>query len=33
MLSGTVPFALLGSDAGTQLVTDELGRIEFGDFA
>ncbi len=27
------PFELLGSDAGTQVVEQELGRIEFGDFS
>jgi putative toxin-antitoxin system antitoxin component (TIGR02293 family) len=27
------PLSLLETDAGTQAVTDELGRIDFGDFA
>jgi putative toxin-antitoxin system antitoxin component (TIGR02293 family) len=27
------PFELLGSDAGTQVVEQELGRIEYGDFS
>jgi len=28
---GSGPFDLLGTDAGAELVTDELGRIEYGD--
>lgn len=28
---GVSPLSLLGSDAGAEAVTDELGRIEFGD--
>ena len=28
---GASPLSLLGSDAGAEAVTDELGRIEFGD--
>jgi putative toxin-antitoxin system antitoxin component (TIGR02293 family) len=30
-LQGAAPFDLLGTDSGAELVTDELGRIEFGD--
>jgi hypothetical protein len=30
-LRGEIPLALLGTDAGAELVADELGRIEFGD--
>lgn len=30
-LRGAVPFELLGTDAGVELVTEELGRIEYGD--
>lgn len=30
-LEGLAPLGLLGTDAGATLVTDELGRIEFGD--
>lgn len=30
-LRGHAPLALLGTDAGAERVTDELGRIEFGD--
>jgi putative toxin-antitoxin system antitoxin component (TIGR02293 family) len=30
-LGGYAPLSLLASDAGTELVTDELGRIEYGD--
>jgi putative toxin-antitoxin system antitoxin component (TIGR02293 family) len=30
-LQGFVPLGLLGTDAGAALVTDELGRIEYGD--
>ena len=30
-LRGLAPLDLLGTDAGTALVTDELGRIEYGD--
>jgi putative toxin-antitoxin system antitoxin component (TIGR02293 family) len=30
-LQGFAPLGLLGTDAGTALVTDELGRIEYGD--
>ncbi len=32
-LSDAKPLSLLDSDAGTQAVTDELTRIDFGDFA
>jgi putative toxin-antitoxin system antitoxin component (TIGR02293 family) len=32
-LYAVTPLSLLESDAGTQAVTDELGRIDFGDFA
>jgi putative toxin-antitoxin system antitoxin component (TIGR02293 family) len=32
-LSDATPLSLLDSDAGTQAVTDELTRIDFGDFA
>ena len=28
---GFAPLGLLGTDAGAALVTDELGRIEYGD--
>jgi len=30
-LSGAAPLDLLGTDAGSESVTEELGRIEFGD--
>jgi putative toxin-antitoxin system antitoxin component (TIGR02293 family) len=30
-LHGAAPFDLLGTDSGAELVTDELGRIEYGD--
>lgn len=30
-LQGAAPFDLLGTDSGAELVTDELGRIEYGD--
>jgi putative toxin-antitoxin system antitoxin component (TIGR02293 family) len=30
-LQGALPLELLGTDAGAELVTDELGRIEYGD--
>jgi putative toxin-antitoxin system antitoxin component (TIGR02293 family) len=30
-LGGVAPLDLLGTDAGAELVTDELGRIEYGD--
>ena len=30
-LSGIAPLELLGSDAGAERVTDELGRIEYGE--
>jgi len=30
-LEGAVPIDLLGTDAGAELVTDELGRIEYGE--
>ena len=30
-LQGLEPLELLGTDAGAELVTDELGRIEYGD--
>jgi putative toxin-antitoxin system antitoxin component (TIGR02293 family) len=30
-LEGERPLELLGTDAGAELVTDELGRIEYGD--
>lgn len=30
-LGGVPPLELLGTDAGAELVTDELGRIEYGD--
>jgi len=33
MLGDAPPLALLDSDAGAQLVSDELARIDFGDFA
>jgi putative toxin-antitoxin system antitoxin component (TIGR02293 family) len=33
MLSDATPFSLLDSDAGTKSVTDELTRIDYGDFA
>jgi putative toxin-antitoxin system antitoxin component (TIGR02293 family) len=33
MLGDAPPVALLDSDAGAQLVSDELTRIDFGDFA
>ncbi len=33
VLSNATPLSLLDSDAGTQAVGDELGRIDFGDFA
>jgi putative toxin-antitoxin system antitoxin component (TIGR02293 family) len=33
MLEHAAPLALLNSDAGTKVVTDELTRIDFGDFA
>jgi putative toxin-antitoxin system antitoxin component (TIGR02293 family) len=32
-LYACTPLSLLDSDAGAQAVSDELGRIEFGDFA
>ncbi len=32
-LCEATPLSLLDSDAGTQTVTDELTRIDFGDFA
>jgi putative toxin-antitoxin system antitoxin component (TIGR02293 family) len=32
-LGDVLPITLLDSDAGTQIVSDELGRIDFGDFA
>jgi putative toxin-antitoxin system antitoxin component (TIGR02293 family) len=31
VLRGAAPFDLLGTDSGAELVTDELGRIEYGD--
>ena len=30
-LRGALPLELLGTDAGAELVSDELGRIEYGD--
>jgi len=30
-LQGAAPFDLLGTDSGAELVTDELGRVEYGD--
>lgn len=30
-LAGSAPLELLGTDAGAELVADELGRIEYGD--
>lgn len=30
-LQGAAPLDLLGTDSGAELVTDELGRIEYGD--
>jgi putative toxin-antitoxin system antitoxin component (TIGR02293 family) len=33
LLGGEPPFALLGSDAGAKAVSDELVRIDHGDFA
>jgi putative toxin-antitoxin system antitoxin component (TIGR02293 family) len=33
LLGGEAPFALLGSDAGAKSVSDELIRIDYGDFA
>jgi putative toxin-antitoxin system antitoxin component (TIGR02293 family) len=33
ILYGVTPLSLLDSDAGTQAVSDELGRIDYGDFA
>jgi putative toxin-antitoxin system antitoxin component (TIGR02293 family) len=33
ILYGVTPLSLLNSDAGTQAVSDELGRIDYGDFA
>lgn len=33
LLAGEAPFALLGSDAGAKSVSDELIRIDYGDFA
>ena len=33
LLGGETPFALLDSDAGAKSVSDELVRIDFGDFA
>ena len=30
-LRGALPLELLGTDAGSELVSDELGRIEYGD--
>jgi putative toxin-antitoxin system antitoxin component (TIGR02293 family) len=30
-LRGALPLDLLGTDSGAELVTDELGRIEYGD--
>lgn len=33
LLSGERPFVLLGSDAGAKAVSDELVRIDYGDFA
>jgi putative toxin-antitoxin system antitoxin component (TIGR02293 family) len=33
LLGGDAPFTLLGSDAGAKLVSDELVRIDHGDFA
>jgi len=30
-LQGAMPLDLLGTDAGAELVSDELGRIEYGD--
>jgi putative toxin-antitoxin system antitoxin component (TIGR02293 family) len=33
LLGGAAPFALLGSDAGAKAVSDELVRIDHGDFA
>lgn len=33
VLSQSTPLSLLDSDAGAQAVTDELTRIDFGDFA
>ena len=33
LLAGAAPFALLGSDAGAKSVSDELIRIDHGDFA
>ncbi len=32
LLGGAAPFELLGSDAGAKAVSDELVRIEHGDF-
>lgn len=32
-LSDALPLSLLDSDAGTQVLADELTRIDFGDFA
>ena len=33
LLDGATPLALLGSDAGAKSVSDELVRIDYGDFA
>jgi uncharacterized protein (DUF2384 family) len=33
LLAGAAPFTLLGSDAGAKSVSDELIRIDHGDFA
>jgi uncharacterized protein (DUF2384 family) len=33
MLGDAAPYLLLDSDAGAKAVTDELIRIDFGDFA
>jgi putative toxin-antitoxin system antitoxin component (TIGR02293 family) len=33
VLGGAAPVTLLGTDLGAESVGDELGRIEFGDFA
>lgn len=33
LLGGEAPLALLGSDAGAKAVSDELIRIDYGDFA
>jgi putative toxin-antitoxin system antitoxin component (TIGR02293 family) len=33
LLAGEAPFTLLGSDAGAKAVSDELVRIDHGDFA